>query len=109
VRAFTPRAARNDSRIGGYAASSHVPVPRRVQKWLSRHSAAFTLSKYIHLLGDELGEPLAIDTKLAGATAGATSVTELIQGAGAPVDADSTQGAEFAMEHKPAQAARVGS
>ena len=77
---------------------------KQVQKWLGHHSAAFTLSKYIHLLGDELGEPLAIDTELAGATVGATSVTELTREAGAPVEADSAQEAEFAIQHKPAPA-----
>src|SRR6266480_3115599 len=82
---------------------------KQVQKWLGHHSAAFTLSKYIHLLGDELGEPLAIDTELAGATVGATSVTELTRGAGAPAEADSAQEAEFAIQHKPAQAAALGS
>ena len=70
---------------------------KQVQKWLGHHSAAFTLSKYIHLLGDELGEPLALEVELAGATDGATRVTELTQEVRAPVEADSAQGAEFSM------------
>ncbi len=38
----------------------------QVQKWLGHHAPSFTLDTYIHLLDDDLGEPL-------GATPGATS------------------------------------
>lgn len=31
---------------------------KQVQRWLGHHSAAFTLDTYIHLLDDDLGEPL---------------------------------------------------
>jgi integrase len=31
----------------------------QVQRWLGHHSAAFTLSTYVHLLDGDLGEPLA--------------------------------------------------
>jgi hypothetical protein len=30
----------------------------QVQRWLGHHSAAFTLSVYVHLLNDDLGGPL---------------------------------------------------
>jgi integrase len=30
----------------------------QVQRWLGHHSAAFTLATYVHLLDDDLGEPL---------------------------------------------------
>lgn len=30
----------------------------QVQRWLGHHSPAFTLSTYVHLLSDNLGEPL---------------------------------------------------
>jgi integrase len=32
----------------------------QVQRWLGHHSAAFTLSTYVHLLDGDIGEPLAI-------------------------------------------------
>jgi integrase len=32
----------------------------QVQRWLGHHSAAFTLSTYVHLLDDDLGAPLAL-------------------------------------------------
>ena len=32
----------------------------QVQRWLGHHSAAFTLSVYVHLLDGDLGEPLAL-------------------------------------------------
>jgi integrase len=32
----------------------------QVQRWLGHHSAAFTLATYVHLLDDNLGEPLAL-------------------------------------------------
>ena len=31
----------------------------QVQRWLGRHSPSFTLDTYVHLLSDDLGEPLA--------------------------------------------------
>jgi len=34
----------------------------RVQHWLGHHSAAFTLSTYVHLLDGDLGEPLSLAT-----------------------------------------------
>ena len=37
----------------------------QVQSWLGHHSAAFTLSAYVHLLPNELGEPLALADELA--------------------------------------------
>jgi integrase len=30
----------------------------QVQRWLGHHSASFTLDTYVHLLDDDLGEPL---------------------------------------------------
>jgi integrase len=37
----------------------------QVQRWLGHHSAAFTLSTYVHWLdGENLGEPLALDSEL---------------------------------------------
>lgn len=31
----------------------------QVQRWLGHHSASFTLDTYVHLLDNDLGEPLA--------------------------------------------------
>lgn len=36
----------------------------QVQRWLGHHSAAFTLATYVHLLSDDLGEPLSLGTEL---------------------------------------------
>jgi integrase len=30
----------------------------QVQRWLGHHSASFTLDTYVHLLDNDLGEPL---------------------------------------------------
>jgi integrase len=38
---------------------------KQVQGWLGHHSAAFTLDTYIHLLSDDLGQPLALGDELA--------------------------------------------
>lgn len=34
---------------------------KQVQRWLDDHSAAFTLDTYVHLLEDQLGEPLELE------------------------------------------------
>jgi integrase len=33
-------------------------VLAQVQRWLGHHSASFTLDTYVHLLDNDLGEPL---------------------------------------------------
>jgi len=33
---------------------------KQVQRWLGHHSAAFTLDTYVHLLSDDLDEPLEL-------------------------------------------------
>jgi hypothetical protein len=37
----------------------------QVQRWLGHHSAAFTLSRYVHLLDSGVCEPLELDVELA--------------------------------------------
>jgi integrase len=37
---------------------------KQVQRWLGHHSAAFTLATYVHLLTDDLGEPLDLRAEL---------------------------------------------
>jgi integrase len=37
----------------------------QVQRWLGHHSPAFTLSTYVHLLTDDLGEPLDLAAEVA--------------------------------------------
>jgi integrase len=32
----------------------------QVQRWLGHHSPAFTLDTYVHLLNDDLGDPLSL-------------------------------------------------
>jgi integrase len=36
----------------------------QVQRWLGHHSPAFTLSTYVHLLADDLGDPLDLASEL---------------------------------------------
>lgn len=38
----------------------------QVQRWLGHHSPGFTLSTYVHLLDDDLGEPLDLTVETAG-------------------------------------------
>jgi integrase len=48
----------------------------QVQRWLGHHSAAFTLSTYVHWLdGEDLGEPLALDSELSVGDVRATPLT----------------------------------
>jgi integrase len=48
----------------------------QVQRWLGHHSAAFTLSTYVHWLdGEDLGEPLALDAELSIHEYGANTMT----------------------------------
>jgi integrase len=37
----------------------------QVQRWLGHHSASFTLDTYVHLLDNDLGEPLQAAALLA--------------------------------------------
>ena len=37
---------------------------KQVQRWLGHHSASFTLDRYVHLLSDEVDEPLELDAEL---------------------------------------------
>lgn len=41
----------------------------QVQRWLGHHSAAFTLSTYVHLLDGEIGEPLSVGSASGALTA----------------------------------------
>jgi integrase len=38
----------------------------RVQRWLGHHPPAFTLSRYVHLLDGDVGEPLDLAAAPAG-------------------------------------------
>jgi len=50
---------------------------KQVQRWLGHHSPAFTLDCYVHLLADDLGEPLDLaDETLPGGNRVATHPTE---------------------------------
>ncbi len=48
----------------------------QVQRWLGHHSAAFTLTTYVHLLDGDIGEPLEIEQ---GADKAQMSVTDVSQ------------------------------
>jgi integrase len=63
---------------------------KQVQRWLGHHSASFTLDTYIHLLGDDLGEPLDLSVELQGGNKVGTQATETGQ------NADSLLAAELA-------------
>ena len=48
---------------------------KQVQRWLGHHSPSFTLDTYVHLLADDLGEPLvlrALDAKIVSRDSQAT-------------------------------------
>jgi integrase len=49
----------------------------QVQRWLGHHSPAFTLATYVHLLSDDLGEPLELSAELQVANPVATDPTAL--------------------------------
>ena len=63
------RRARRPASSGPASTPSATPVASRlfaegrnvvqVQRWLGHHSPSFTLDTYVHLLDDDLGEPLA--------------------------------------------------
>ncbi len=42
----------------------------QVQKWLGHHKPSFTLDTYVHLMGDSIGEPLALPEVVDGRPAG---------------------------------------
>jgi integrase len=39
---------------------------KQVQRWLGHHSPSFTLDTYVHLLTDDVGEPIELDSQLMG-------------------------------------------
>jgi integrase len=49
---------------------------KQVQRWLGHHSPAYTLATYVHLLEDELGDPLELPTESEHLLAGATRTNE---------------------------------
>src|SRR6185503_19869704 len=77
----------------------------QVQRWLGHHSAAFTLARYIHLLGHDPGEPLSLEQELGGTRIGTTRQYKPAQGAVPAVPAVLPLQAELAMQREPAQAA----
>src|SRR6185503_18678016 len=60
----------------------------QVQRWLGHHSAAFTLATYVHLLGDNVGDPLDLSIELEGGNRVATQATKTDQNADALIAAD---------------------
>jgi hypothetical protein len=48
-----------------------------VQRWLGHHSPSFTLDTYVHLLEDDLGEPLDLAEEVKGGNGVATGGTGL--------------------------------
>ncbi len=68
-RAFRPAAEEAGVPWAGFHTLRHTCASRlfaagrnavQVQRWLGHHSPAFTLSTYVHLLDDDLGDPLAL-------------------------------------------------
>jgi integrase len=47
---------------------------KAVQRWLGHHSPSFTLDTYVHLLSDDIGQPLELGVELA---AGAPMADEI--------------------------------
>jgi integrase len=77
----------------------------QIQRWLGHHSPAFTLSTYVHLLGDDMGEPLALGQHLDGARFGATSQQETAQVAESAVAPDLVPQSEILIQPEIPQAA----
>lgn len=65
---------------------------KQVQRWSGHHSAAFALDRYIHLLSDELDEPLELPHVAAGAQIAARRPTAY-DAAGRPGSAHPVGGA----------------
>jgi integrase len=49
--------------------------PLRLQRWMGRHSAAFTLETYGHLIDGDLGPPLDLRVELRAQTASRETVS----------------------------------
>jgi integrase len=88
-RVLAPAAEEAGASWAGYHAFRHTCASMlfaegrnavQVQRWLGHHSPAFTLSVYVHLLDDNLGEPLDLSRALNSANEVQTSA------ASAPVD-----------------------
>jgi integrase len=71
MRAFKPAAEEAGVAWAGFHTLRHTCASRlfaegrnavQVQRWLGHHSAAFILTTYVHLLDDDLGEPLELPT-----------------------------------------------
>ena len=60
--------------------------PVQVSRWLGHHSAAFTISVYVHLLDGDLGEPLSLAS---GASKVSAEATDTDRNADAPMPAES--------------------
>ena len=67
-RVLSPACAEAGVEWAGFHTFRHTVASRlfaegrnavQVQRWLGHHSPAFTLATYVHLLDDDLGEPLA--------------------------------------------------
>jgi integrase len=68
TRVLAPACAEAGAEWAGFHTFRHTVASRlfaegrnavQVQRWLGHHSPAFTLATYVHLLDDDLGEPLA--------------------------------------------------
>jgi integrase len=67
-RVLAPACAEAGAEWAGFHTFRHTVASRlfaegrnvvQVQRWLGHHSPSFTLDTYVHLLSDDLGEPLA--------------------------------------------------
>ena len=57
----------------------------QVQRWLGHHSAAFTLTTYVHLLDGDLGEPLQSANRVQTGPTPLDATTETRETAEVPV------------------------
>lgn len=67
----------------------------KVQRWLGHHSAAFTLTTYVHLLDADLGEPLSLTQSLP--VQAVVQVRTKVQTDPTPIDAIPTTAADADM------------
>jgi integrase len=72
MRVFKPAAEEAGSPWAGFHTLRHTCASRlfaegrnavQVQRWLGHSDPSFTLRTYVHLLDDDLGEPLAMPSK----------------------------------------------
>ena len=82
---------------------------KQVQRWLGHHAPSFTLDTYIHLLSDDLGEPLDLSAELQGGVKVASRVVSAELDGRAPGGPDSALRADWSSPDETDRHAVTGS